>query len=160
MHTCKDLKPIPFMDAVLQQLVITSPHQVSLLKASTPVTQAPAVSEVSCYLQNTIHCQHITRSQTYMSHSLQSTIELMPPCTNLCACPLAIRVFPKGEHLPQCHSVAPHITSTGESAVIDGLRSIPYNGRDREEVTVALTICRSTILNTQQYCVYIQYIIL
>ena len=28
-----------------------------------------------CYLQNTIHCQHITRPHMYMSHFLQNTIE-------------------------------------------------------------------------------------
>ena len=46
---------MPFTDAALQQLVITSPQQVSLLKANAPDTQAPAVSEVSCYMHNAIH---------------------------------------------------------------------------------------------------------
>ena len=53
------------------------------------------------------------------------------PNTDLCACPLSIRVLPVGEHLPQRDSVAPHITGAGESAVVDGFWSIPCNV-DRE----------------------------
>ena len=46
-------------------------------------------------------------------------------CTDLCACPLPIRVLPIGEHLPHCDSVAPYITGAGEGAVVDRLWSIP-----------------------------------
>ena len=127
MHTCKDLKPMPFMDTALQQLVITSPHHAGK-PAQAPVTHAPAVSKVSTATCKIPYTANTSPVHKRTCHTFFRALVKMPPCTNLCPCLPAIGVFPKGEHLPQCHSVAPHITSTGESVVMDSRAYLTMEG--------------------------------
>lgn len=47
--------------------------------------------------------------------------------THLNAPHFPIGLFPVGEHLPQCNSVAPYITLMTERAIVVGLWCVPLN---------------------------------
>lgn len=50
---------------------------------------------------------------------------------HLCSSHLPIWRFTVGEHLPECDTIAPNITSMRKCSIVDGLRSIPVQDRQR-----------------------------